>query len=206
MPDYFAHLQFPRRPWIDSDSLKEKFLALSATAHPDRLHSASEAERNAANQRSAEINAAYHCLREPKDRLRHLLEIESETRPVEIERLPSSAADLAFQVGQICRNVDAFLREKSKVTAPLLQSQYFEKALEWVDQLQALKQSIRAKREEVADELKAMNPVWEGAPPVGTGERRRVLPLDRLEQVYRTLSYLSRWDEQLGARIVRLSV
>ncbi|MBI2949908.1 MAG: hypothetical protein HYY23_19930 [Verrucomicrobia bacterium] len=186
--------------------MKEKFLALTATAHPDRLHQASEEERSAANRRFAEINAAYHCLREPKERLLHLMEIESGTKPKEIERLPASAADLAFQVGQICRDVDVFLRERSEVTAPLLQIQYFEKALGWVDQLSALKESIQARSAQAADELKTMNALWESAPAMGRIERPAALPLDRLEQIYRALSYVSRWNDQIGARIVRLSV
>jgi curved DNA-binding protein CbpA len=206
MPDYFALLEEPRRPWIAPDQLKEKFLALSAKTHPDRMSLRPEAERHAAHQHFTEINAAYQCLREPKDRLLHLLEIESGTRPANLERLPTSAADLAFEAGQVCRNVDAFLREKSKVTSPLLRAQSFEKALEWADRLNELKQSIRSRSEQVADELRTMNAVWESAPPGATPQRRAILPLERLDQIYRTLSYLSRWNEQLGARIVRLSV
>src|SRR5215472_9636832 len=76
MVDYFALLDEPRRPWLDAEPLKEKFLALSATVHPDRVHNLSETERAAAQERYTELNAAYQCLREPKERLHHLLELE----------------------------------------------------------------------------------------------------------------------------------
>ena len=69
MTDYFALFDEPRRPWLDTDSLKAKFLALSAQAHPDRVHGAAETDKLAANHRYTELNAAYNCLREPRDRL-----------------------------------------------------------------------------------------------------------------------------------------
>ena len=34
MPDYFALLNEPRRPWLDADLLKQKFLALAPTLIP----------------------------------------------------------------------------------------------------------------------------------------------------------------------------
>ena len=82
MTDYFALLGESRRPWIDPEELKAKFLALTAQVHPDRVHNASEAEKQAASRRSAEMNAAYNCLREAKTRLLHLLELERGTRPL----------------------------------------------------------------------------------------------------------------------------
>src|ERR1700722_13850489 len=107
MNDNFALFNEPRRPWIDPDLLKEKFLALSAQFHPDRVHQSSEPERRAASERFAEINAAYNCLREPKDRLRHLLELELGRKPADIQRVPAEMMDSMFEVGQLCRQVDA---------------------------------------------------------------------------------------------------
>ena len=57
MPDYFALLNKPRRPWLDADLLKQKFLALASDLHPDRVHNASEAEKSEATKRYAELNA-----------------------------------------------------------------------------------------------------------------------------------------------------
>ena len=59
MIDCFELLQEPRRPWIDADALKSRFLELSTAAHPDRVHGGTESERAQANARSAELNAAY---------------------------------------------------------------------------------------------------------------------------------------------------
>src|SRR3954454_3419867 len=118
MIDNFALLNEPRRPWVDSDALKTKFLALSSEVHPDRVHNAADAERQTANQRYLELNTAYNCLREPKERLQHLLELELGAKPKDIRRIPAGTMDEFFEVGQLCRQVDAFLTEKSKVTSP----------------------------------------------------------------------------------------
>src|SRR5438552_2017449 len=68
MTDAFVLLDEPRRPWLDAEALKQKFLPLSGASHPDRIHSAPEAEKQAATSHYAELNAAYNTLREPRDR------------------------------------------------------------------------------------------------------------------------------------------
>ena len=78
MTDYFALFQEPRRPWLEPEALKATFLALAAAAHPDKQPAADPAEKLKASRRYAELNAAYHCLTEPKLRLLHLLELITE--------------------------------------------------------------------------------------------------------------------------------
>jgi hypothetical protein len=205
MTDSFALLNEPRRPWLDVDELKQKFRQLSNDVHPDRIHSASEEEKQRANQRYAELNAAHNTLREPRDRLLHLLELESGAKPKDVQRIPPGTMDLFVEVGQICRDVDAFLAERGKVTSPLLKVQMFERGMDWTDKLQALQQRINSKRAELTEELQKMNAQWESAPPVGSPERAAVLPLERLEQIYRVFSYIARWTEQLNERVVQLA-
>ena len=206
MTDQFALLNEPRHPWLDPEALKQKFLPLSAEVHPDRVHNASEQEKIAANKRYADLNAAYNTLKEPRDRLLHLLELELGERPKDIQRIPPGTMDLFVEVGQICRDTDAFLIEKGKVTSPLLKVQMFEKGMEWTDKLMALQQNINRKREELLSELKSLNQVWEAAPAIGSPNRAGALPLERLEQIYRVFSYVARWTEQIQERIVQLSL
>lgn len=205
MTDNFALLNEPRRPWLDPDVLKEKFLPLSASVHPDRVHNATQTEKESANKRYAELNAAYNCLREPKERLLHLLELELGEKPKDIQRIPPGTMDLFVEVGQTCRDTDAFIAEKNKITSPLLKVQMFEKGMEWTDRLNALQQKINAKRDELFAELKTLNRVWETAPTPGSAERKAALPLERIEQIYRILSYVSRWTKQIQERVVQLS-
>ncbi|MDB6026411.1 MAG: hscB [Verrucomicrobiales bacterium] len=205
MTDNFVLFDEARRPWLDADLLKRKFLQQSSTVHPDKVHEASATEKTAANKSYADLNAAYNCLREPKERLLHLLEVELGEKPKDIQRIPPGTMDLFVEVGQTCRDVDAFIVEKSNVTSPLLKVQMFEKAMDWTDKLNLLQQKINAKREELTMELQQMNSIWESAPAVGSPDRLQTLPLERLEQIYRVFSYIARWTEQIQERVVQLS-
>ncbi len=196
MTDYFALLNEPRRPWLEAEALKEKFLALSAEVHPDRVHLSSEADKLAANRRYTELNAAYHCLREPRDRLRHLLELELGKKPSDLTNVPDDLMDLFFGVGKVLKETDAFIVEKSKATSPLLQVQFFERGQEWIEKLGGLRQTINSRREPLINELKSLSPTWDGKPQK---------PLERLLEIWRLLSFYERWLAQNQERVVQLS-
>ncbi|NBR83913.1 MAG: hypothetical protein EB141_09155 [Verrucomicrobia bacterium] len=204
MTDCFALLDELRRPWLDVASLKAKFLARSAEVHPDRVHNAPEAERAAAQERYTALNAAFNTLREPKDRLQHLLELESGAKPGNIQSTPPELMDLFFEVGRLCRDVDFFLLEKNRANSPLLKVKMFQRAMDWTGQINALQVRLNAKRGELEAALSAMNEAWAAA-PLEPETRRAVLPLARLEQLYRTFSFLSRWTGQLQDRVVQLA-
>lgn len=206
MPDNFALLDEPRRPWLDVESLKQKFLTRSAEVHPDRVHAASDAEKQAATRRYAELNAAHACLRETKDRLWHLLQLEMDAKPADIQRIPPGTMDLFVEVGQLCQAIDQFLAERNRVTSPMLRVQVFERGLEWTEKINALESRIREMRRTVEDEMRELNVAWEAAPPPGDPQRAKALPLDRLETLYRRTSFLSRWHQQLQERAVQLAV
>jgi DnaJ-domain-containing protein 1 len=199
--DYFALLHEPRRPWLDPHALKATFLRLAAQSHPDK---AGPDDKAAANQRYTDLNAAYHCLLDPKERLRHLLELESGAAPKDVQSLPPGTMDLLVEIGQVCRETDQFLATKSKTTSPLLKVGMFEPGLAWTGKLNELRQRIDARRAELLSELQNMNAAWETAPPPGAAARA-ALPLERLEQVYRALSYMARWSGQIQERLVQLS-
>jgi DnaJ-domain-containing protein 1 len=203
--DCFALLNEPRLPWLDPEALNARFLALSSEVHPDRYHTASEPEKQRASQHYTALNTARQCLADPRERLLHLLELELGVKPPNVQRIPPGTMDLFMEVGQRCREVDAFLAQRSEVTSPLLKVGLFEKGLEWTEALQALQQAVNAKQDALLAELKDLNTAWESAPPIGTPGRAAALPLERLEQIYRVLSYTARWTEQLQERVVRLA-
>jgi DnaJ-domain-containing protein 1 len=206
MLDCFQLLNEPRRPWLKTEALKERFLALSAEWHPDRFHGVGEDEKRGVNQRFAELNAAFNCLRDHKARLLHLLELESGGKPKDVQRIPPGTMDLFVEVGQHCRDVDAFLAERAKVTSPMLKVPLFEQAMVWIDKLKALQQKVNEKRDALIAELQQLNPAWETAPDLGDPTRSQTLPLVRLEQIYRILSYVGRWTDQIQERSVLLSL
>jgi curved DNA-binding protein CbpA len=199
--DYFALLDEPRRPWLDAEALKKKFLALSANAHPDKIHSASQAERSAAAKKFAELNAAYNCLLEPKSRLRHLLQLELGAKPQDVQQIPPALADLFAEVATTCRNTDAFLAEKERSTSPLLQVRLFEQAQEWVERLKLLQAKLGAFHGGLDDTLQSLDAAWMTA---GPSDRISLLP--KLEELYRLFSYFNRWSGQIQDRIVQLSL
>ena len=205
MTDYFALLNEQRRPWIDPEMLKTRFLIISAEIHPDRVHLASPEERQAAQNRYAEVNAAYQCLREPRDRLRHLIELERGEKPNAIQRLPSDMMDWSVAIGQLCREVDRFLTQRANADSAMLKAQQFRDALDWTERLRGAQQNLAPALAGLADTLKNLNPVWESATALGPAERRAQLPLEQLENIYSQLSYLCRWHAQISERIVQLS-
>ena len=200
MTDNFALLNEPRRPWLEADLLKQKFLALSANLHPDRIHSASESDKIAATKKFTELNAAYNCLAEPKLRLLHLLELELGAKPKDIQQIPAALADLFAEVANSCRSADGFLVEKNKATSPLLQVQLFECGQNWVEKLNGLQRKLNELREQLTGELKALDTRWILANAVS---RREILP--KLEELYRLFGYFNRWNGQIQERIVQLS-
>jgi curved DNA-binding protein CbpA len=206
MADYFALLDEPRRPWLDPEVLKAKFHSLTATIHPDRVHHATEPEKQVANQRYAELNAAYQCLREPKERLRHLLELERGNQVEDVQKISPGTMDLFVKISQLCRQTDAFLAEKASVTSPMLKVRLFESGMALADKLNLQVGHLNGRREKLFAQMRNLNMAWETAPPVGSSTRLHVLPCSRLEHIYRDFSYLKRWTQQLQERLVQLSL
>jgi curved DNA-binding protein CbpA len=197
MPDFFALLSEPRRPWLDVESLKSKFLALSAEVHPDRFHNSSETEKAAANQRYTALNAAYNCLREPRHRIRHLLELELGAKPSDLTNVPEDLMELFFAVGKVFRDVDAFLAKKTAATSPMVQVQLFEQNMERVEELNALAGRIAPRRDALLAELKSLDAVW----PSGAKAQ-----MDQLLNIWRLLSFYERWLAQINERAAQLSI
>jgi curved DNA-binding protein CbpA len=211
--DCFALLGQPRQPWIDPETLRAAFHTLSFELHPDRIHNRPEPERQAVSEQYAEMNRAYQTLRDPKERLGHLLELERGVRPANVQQVAGPSADLFFQVSQLCRGVDAFLSARSQLTSPLLKAQSFAEGLEWTDRLQNLQGAIGGLRITLEEELKTINVTWQNSSPhreeangdSQSSECRSPRCLERLEVIYRQLSFIVRWISQLNERIVRLS-
>ncbi len=198
MTDFFALLGQPRQPWLDEDALKAAFHERSSSSHPDRFHNADAAAQAEAGRACAELNNAFQVLREPKDRLAHLLELESGRKPGGIQSVPAEAMELFAQVGQLCRETDAFLAERAQATSPMLKVRQFERGLEWTDKMQALMKSLNDQREELHAKLRSMNESWVG------GSMAASLPV--LGDVHSRLSYLNRWMAQLQERFTQLAL
>ncbi len=200
MTDLFALLDEPRRPWLEPGALKQKFLALSAATHPDKVPSPAPGGSAGPAMSFAEMNAAYQRLAEPKSRLLHLLELERGAKPRDIQEIPAALADLFAEVSAACRGVDGFLAEKSRTTSPLLQVRLFARCQEWLDQLNALQQKLNGLHGQLMDRLKVLDAQW-----LGANLESRSDVLAKIEELYRLFGYFNRWHQQLQERIVPLA-
>jgi curved DNA-binding protein CbpA len=197
MTDYFELLGVPRRPWLEPDFLKTKFLSLSAQLHPDRA----PGEKQQVQDRYTEINAAYGCLRNPKTRLAHLIQLEKGASASELQNVPSELMEIFIEVGELCRHVDQFLVEKAAMTSPLLKVALFERSQDLSDQVVLLRTKLSGFQEEHLSALKRVDAEWET--PEATS---RPALLARLEEIRRLLGFFERWISQLQERFVQLSL
>jgi DnaJ-domain-containing protein 1 len=188
MIDYFAVLDEPRRAWLDPEALKVKFLSLSAAVHPDRVHGQPESERQAAQDRYTQLNAAYQCLRDTKSRLHHLLELERGGKLQDVQDIPPETMDLFFQVGKLCREVDQFLAERRQASSPLLKVEMFQSGQNSHSKLSQITIDLAGRISALESELKTF-------PSTA-----------RIEAIYRLISYYSRWRGQLQERAVQLAL
>jgi curved DNA-binding protein CbpA len=201
MTDCFALLDEPRRPWLDPDLLKRKFLALSATAHPDRAHSAGPEEKHAAQEHFAELTVAYNCLKEPKERLKHFLELELGRKPRELHNIPKELSGFFMDVGTACTEADKLLAEKGAASSHLMRAQLFERSQEKAELLATLLGRLNSWADGLLSELKKIDTAWDCSREAsGKAEQ-----LDQLEELWRLFGYLSRWTSQLREKIAQLS-
>lgn len=203
MTDYFSLLNVPRRPWLDPEEINRIFLNRSATVHPDRVHSSDQSERAKAHESYVALNAAQNCLRDPRMRLRHLLELESGALPKNLQQIPPDLMDFSLRVGQLCNAADRLLVEKSQTRSPLLLVQLFERAQQLTDEIQTLQKVIASRNQTLDADLKKLDEEWIRDSDPNLPDRNELL--HRLEALYHLFVYFGRWNSQLRERVARLS-
>jgi curved DNA-binding protein CbpA len=189
MIDYFALLQQPRRPWLDSEELKEKYHELTKTAHPDRSSSANP------NSDFADINEAYRVLLDPKLRLDHLLNLEG-IPPASHTNVPEQIADVFLEIGTLIQETDRLLAKSATTTAlskALLRSEILEKQKLIADLLEKLETMYA----DALKELKLLDQTWTSTDKNGAAE---------LSALLSRFAYLTRWIAQLKERKFQLSI
>lgn len=73
---YFDIFELDERYEVDTPALERAYFAQQRLTHPDMLTRLSEAERLQATQRSMDVNAAYHALKDPLLRAEYLLRLK----------------------------------------------------------------------------------------------------------------------------------
>jgi curved DNA-binding protein CbpA len=194
MTDYFALLNFPRTPWLDPAEVQKRFLELSAAAHPDRVHNLGADETAAANARFAELNKAATVLKDHKERLHHLLALETGAAPAATQNIPNELIELFGEIGQTCRSVDQFMMEKNRTTSPMLQAQMFAKGLEWSDAIAEMQSRVAELKANAETQLQQIAKAW-------PSER----PFAQLARLAHAFAMIAKWEAQLQERFAALA-
>jgi len=95
--NYFQLFQVPAQFDLDLTELGTRYLELQRNFHPDNFAAASERDRLLAVQQAANINDAYHSLKQPLLRAEHLLAL----RGVKISHEQRSFTDTCFLMQQM---------------------------------------------------------------------------------------------------------
>jgi len=183
--DHFARLGVPRAPWLDPEALKERFLALSADAHPDKA----SGQKQKAEEDFRGLNESYQVLRNSRSRILHLLELQGVAKPEHVQAIPPIALDLFSSIAEVTRKSDVLLKEKATANSPMLKVQFFERALPCVDSVQALQSEVQKRLQGVEADLQAL-----------TADQ-----IQKLQQVAAALGFLEKWQTQLQERAATLT-
>ena len=192
--DFFALLGEERRPWVDRDRVKETFHRLSREQHPDQQASGSTGEADAV---FARLNAAQAALRDPKSRLRCLLEIEyPEVKVSGPASVPQTLAELFAPIHELLRDIDALLARKAAAPSALARALMAREELGLQQAAQERLGELGTLHEQALEELQAFDARWEPRPPDAAGQ---------LLEFYHWFAYLSRWTDQLRERLFQLA-
>lgn len=192
MTDYFALLRQPRRPWVDSEDLKQIYHQLTRTSHPDRQPPDSNSDDSGSD--FAMVNEAYRVLADPKLRLRHLLNLEGRTA------IPEGSSDelmeLFVQTGTLFREIDGLIEKLRVSSNTLAQSLLRSDLLEKGAQSNNLLNQLNDLYKDALEELQTLDRLW-------TDQSVKVV--DQVEKLYIRISYLTRWMEQIVERQLQLA-
>lgn len=108
--NYFQLFDLPEQFELDLTELGSRYLVLQKRFHPDNFAAASERDRLLSVQQTANINDAYHSLKQPLLRAEHLLAL----RGLKISNEQRSFTDPAFLMQQMeLREQLAEIREQT---------------------------------------------------------------------------------------------
>lgn len=188
MPDHFAILSQPRRPWLDAEALKNCFHRASAACHPDVAGSGDAAEFSAAN-------TAYSALRDPVRRLRHLLELEAPDQLAAAAPVPPALAELFMRLAELRAALAAF-HKKEAAAGALTRAVLTEERLALGPRVLALHAELETAHDAALADLRALDAEWDARPANAPA---------RLAALHQRFAYLSKWRAQLGEAQFKLT-
>ena len=187
MPDHFATLAQPRRPWLDPEALRESFQRAAAQQHPDAA--GGDATRFAA------LNAAHTLLREPAARLRHLLELTAPARLGIAAPIPPALSDLFMELAGLRRSFESFQQKESAAASPLRRALLAAEKFALRQILALALVRLGQAHETALAELRALDAAWDTRAPA---------ELENLAALQARFAFLAKWSAQLREAVFKL--
>jgi curved DNA-binding protein CbpA len=183
MEDAFSLFGLERRPLIDEAALKERYLWLAATRHPDL---------SAGNDEKFHLlQDAYKTLREAAPRLRHLMELEFVGGGGQGDS--TAYAELFMSVGSAVQAAKAvFLRSENTTTA-LARALLSPEIVAALRQVREASESVQRTQDQMTERLESLDVRWPDVSP------------DELADLASSFTFLSRWKSQLSEWEFRLA-
>jgi curved DNA-binding protein CbpA len=195
MIDYFALLDQPRAPWLDSEKLKDTYHQKTLQAHPDAQTSRPGAE--AMDTAFTSLNEAYQVLQDPKRRLHHLLSLEGVPPSSTDQSVPRQLHDLFPAIGALTQRANLLLEKIRAASSALSLSLLKPQILEVQTQAAEVRARIQDLFEVSLAELSRINTAW------ATNPREQI---EALSNLYFAFAYLTRWSAQLDELMFQLSL
>ncbi len=186
--DYFVFFALPRKLNIDLAQLEKDFYQLSRRLHPDISVRGDEREREWSLEQSSQLNDAYRTLKDPIKRTEYLLRLEG----IELEEQSKAATEKARASGQAKKQVvpEDLLEEVFELNMQLEELRMNQKTGDddpaLVKELETHKDSLEAKHQALADELKTYWSEWDKASDATT----RKVTLNKMADLLNRLSYI----------------
>ena len=189
MTDYFALLEQPRAPWLDSAALKEAYHRKTLQSHPDTAAPGREND-------FAELNEAYQVLQDPKRRLNHLLSLENCPPPSANQTIPGELQDLFLLIGALNQRARLLLEKIRTTSNALSRSLLRPQIVELQKEAGGLRDQVRTLDAAGGERLREINSDW---------QKDRAGQVAELSNLYSRFAYLTRWSTQLDELAFQLS-
>jgi curved DNA-binding protein CbpA len=188
MTDSFALLGQIRRPWLDQESLKERFHQLTAEHHPD--------VSSDPGVDFSSIIAAYQLLRDPKTRLRHLLELEFPGKVPDSQSVPADLLDLFMRIASALSAFGKISKKLEAATAPLAIALLAGEKNAVLAEFTSILKVLGERESLLSEQLRQLDAKWPG---------EKESTIEPLAQMLQQLSYLLKWSDQIREGILRLN-
>ena len=188
--DYFTLFELERRPLLNEERLRETFLRLNQLVHPDRYFNATDEIQEVSLDRSSRVNQAYQTLKDPRERLKYLLMLETGEEPRETSRASMEIMTFYMEAAEVCQEAEQWAKAREsgspRTEGEVLRSRLMNDR----DQAAALwRESLK--------EIEAVDREWTG------GDRKAVL--DRIRLLCNDLSYIAKLRMLIDQQILGLS-